>query len=71
MDGADYHFTDRASFDAMVEEGRFAEWATVHGNRYGTSLDQLERARAERRVGIVFDIDYKARGRSRRRCPRR
>lgn len=56
--GRDYHFVDRPEFEAMVREGAFAEWAEVHGNLYGTSLAELDRARAEGRQGILFDIDY-------------
>ncbi len=36
VDGVNYHFLDRAEFDARVARGEFAEWAEVHGNRYGT-----------------------------------
>lgn len=56
--GVDYHFVDRAEFQARVERGAFAEWAEVHGNRYGTSLSELERARAEGKKILLFDIDY-------------
>lgn len=58
VDGRDYHFVDRERFEAMVAEGRFAEWALVHGNLYGTSTDEIDRARSEGKRGIVFDIDY-------------
>lgn len=56
--GRDYHFVDRAAFEEMAERGDFAEWAEVHGNLYGTSVSEIERARNEGRKGIVFDIDY-------------
>lgn len=58
VDGVHYHFVDRQRFDQMIEAGAFAEWAEVHGNRYGTSVAELERARREGKRGIVFDIDY-------------
>lgn len=57
-DGHDYHFVSREQFQALVDAGRFAEWARVHDNCYGTSLDEIERARTEGKSGIVFDIDY-------------
>ena len=58
QDGRDYHFVDRDTFESMREAGRFAEWALVHGNLYGTSRDELDRARAQGCMGIVFDVDY-------------
>lgn len=57
-DGVHYHFVDRERFRELVAEGRFAEWAEVHGNYYGTSLDELQRAKRAGKQGIVFDIDY-------------
>lgn len=57
-DGREYHFVDRPRFEAMVAEGAFAEWAEVHGNLYGTSVEEIRRARDEGKRGIVFDIDY-------------
>ncbi|RLB50244.1 MAG: guanylate kinase [Deltaproteobacteria bacterium] len=58
VDGQDYHFVDRETFDREVEAGHFAEWAEVHGNFYGTSLSELDRAREAGMLGIVFDVDY-------------
>lgn len=58
VDGREYHFVDRARFEQMREAGAFAEWAEVHGNLYGTSVAEIERARREGKRGIVFDIDY-------------
>lgn len=57
-DGYDYHFISAERFQEMVNAGRFAEWAHVHGNSYGTSLDEIDRAEREGKSGIVFDIDY-------------
>jgi guanylate kinase len=55
-DGADYHFVDDATFDAMVDRGEFLEWAQVHAHRYGTHRLELERA-CERGETLLMDID--------------
>lgn len=56
QDGKDYHFVDRATFDRMVSEGAFAEWAEVHGNCYGTLLKSLQEALTAGQ-DILLDID--------------
>jgi guanylate kinase len=59
VDGRDYHFVDRPRFLQLVAEGAFLEWAEVHGNLYGTSIAEIERARATGGcTGMIFDIDY-------------
>jgi guanylate kinase len=58
VEGRDYYFVSQPQFDELAEAHAFVEWAEVHGNRYGTSLAELERARKERKRGIVFDVDY-------------
>jgi guanylate kinase len=59
VDGRDYHFVSRARFCELVAEGAFLEWAEVHGNLYGTSLAEVERAKATPGCrGMIFDIDY-------------
>lgn len=56
IDGVHYHFIDEERFDEMLAEKAFLEHATVHGHRYGTPKDQVERAIEEGR-NILLDID--------------
>ncbi|HEX3769699.1 MAG TPA: guanylate kinase [Polyangiaceae bacterium] len=59
VDGRDYHFVDRERFLELVDQGAFLEWAEVHGNLYGTSTAEIQRARATPGcTGMIFDIDY-------------
>lgn len=57
VDGREYHFIEPPAFEQMVRASAFAEWARVHDNLYGTSLQEIEIARADAR-GVLFDIDY-------------
>lgn len=66
--GRDYHFVDGATFDAMVADDAFAEWAEVHGQRYGTALARVEAARASHR-GVVFVIDVQGARQIKARIP--
>lgn len=54
--GRDYHFIDRSEFEAGIEENRWAEWARVHGNYYGTSGDFIAQG-LSRGKNILLDID--------------
>jgi guanylate kinase len=59
QDGQDYHFVDRATFESLVADGAFLEWAEVHGNLYGTAIAEIDRARSTPGCrGMIFDIDY-------------
>lgn len=55
-DGTDYHFVTSEKFREMIEQGAFIEWARVHGNYYGTSLEALEKASRDGR-DVLLDID--------------
>lgn len=57
VDKRDYHFIDRAGFDAMVRNGELLEWAEVFGNCYGTPSKPVEAALAAGR-DVLFDIDW-------------
>lgn len=56
-DGREYHFVDRDTFERMVADKAFLEWAEVHEHRYGSPrgpvMDSLARGR-----DILFDIDW-------------
>jgi len=56
IDGVDYHFTDRETFEQEIADGEFLEYATVHGNYYGTSLKPVREALSEGKL-VIFDID--------------
>src|SRR5512146_375799 len=55
-DGVDYHFVSPERFGELVARGAFAEWAEVHGQRYGTLRETVEEALARGRIAL-FDID--------------
>lgn len=54
--GKDYIFVSDDEFGKMVSEGRFAEYARVHGHMYGTPLSELENA-AKSGIDLILDID--------------
>jgi guanylate kinase len=55
-DGVDYHFVGQERFAELVAQGAFAEWAEVHGQRYGTLRATVQDSLAHGRVAL-FDID--------------
>ncbi len=57
QDGRDYHFVDKARFEAMVKHDELLEWATVFDNRYGTPRAPVEAALASG-SDVLFDIDW-------------
>jgi guanylate kinase len=65
----DYHFVSPRRFGELVEAGAFAEWAEVHGQRYGTLRSTVGDALAAGRVA-VFDIDVQGGMAIRRAWPR-
>jgi len=55
-DGRDYHFISRREFEEGISDGRFAEWAEVHGHLYGTPKEPLERWLSEGKK-VLLDLD--------------
>jgi guanylate kinase len=55
-DGVDYHFVTPERFAGLVAAGAFAEFADVHGHRYGTLRSTVEEALSAGRIAL-FDID--------------
>ena len=56
ISGADYNFISKEDFAGKIQEGKWAEWAEVHGNFYGTSAGFLNEALASGR-DVLLDID--------------
>ena len=56
VDGVDYYFVSKEEFKADIKAGNFLEYATVHGNYYGTSLKPVREALQAGKLAI-FDID--------------
>jgi guanylate kinase len=55
-DGKHYHFVSPAQFESYAKEGGFLEFAEVHGNFYGTSLEQTEKMTNEGK-DVILEID--------------
>ncbi len=56
VNGVHYHFVTEAEFKAGVEQEMFLEYAIVHGNYYGTSMEPVKQALREGKL-VIFDID--------------
>jgi len=57
LHGREYYFVSQETFDQMVEQHAFLEWAQVHGNRYGTSKQTIEQRMAQG-ADVVLEIDF-------------
>lgn len=55
-EGSDYRFIGREHFQRLAGEGKFLEWAEVHGNLYGTLKEDVENA-LSRGKDMVLEID--------------
>jgi guanylate kinase len=67
-DGVDYKFVTEDEFQRMIEHNEFAEWAVVHGSRYGTAVHTVTRA-LEDGKDYLFDIDWQGGAQIRRQWP--
>lgn len=56
VDGREYFFVGRETFEEMIAAGEFLEWACVHGNFYGTSKSQILGQTAAG-ADIILEVD--------------
>jgi len=54
--GVDYHFVSKQDFKKGITKDRWAEWAEVYGNYYGTSAEFIEKSLSSG-CDILLDID--------------
>jgi guanylate kinase len=68
VDGRDYIFCDQPAFEQMRDSGALLEWASVHGNLYGTPkapvMDLLAAGK-----DVLFDIDWQGAQQLKERAP--
>ncbi|KAJ4980072.1 hypothetical protein NE237_010852 [Protea cynaroides] len=55
-DGVHYHFTKRSMMEKAIQDGKFFEFASVHGNLYGTSVEAVQVV-ADAGKRCILDID--------------
>ena len=55
-EGCDYHFIDVSTFERMVADGEFLEWAEVYGEYKGTSRAMVERS-LDSGLDVLVDVD--------------
>jgi len=56
VDGREYFFVNRVTFEEMVGAGEFLEWACVHGNFYGTAKNQIIEETAAG-ADLILEVD--------------
>lgn len=55
-DGVDYRFVSKETFEKMIKQGKFLEWAMVHKHYYGTSKDDTRKL-IDGGIDVLLDID--------------
>lgn len=68
VDGVNYNFVDRETFEAMIGRGEFLEYAQYVGNYYGTSLKVIEEKR-DAGIDVLLDIEVQGATKVRAKCP--
>jgi guanylate kinase len=63
QEGKDYFFVDGETFDRMIRDDAFLEWADVHEHRYGSSRENLRSG--EKTQSLLFEVDWKGASRIR------
>lgn len=56
QDGVDYHFIDLEGARRMLAQKAFIEAKYVHGNVYGTSVDEVQKAHDQSKIAVT-DVD--------------
>lgn len=67
-DGRQYHFLSDKQFDDFIAEGRFLEYASYSGSRYGTLISEVEE-RLSKGTSVVMEIEVQGARQIRKKLP--
>lgn len=56
VDGRDYLFISKETFEGMIKKGLFLEWEEIHGELYGTPKESIIKAKKAGK-DICLDVD--------------
>ena len=57
VDGVDYHFTDVSTFQQMINNNEFIEYAKVYDNYYGTNKNTISNF-IQQGYKVILEIDH-------------
>ena len=57
VNGENYHFVSKATFEEMVLNNEFIEYAEVFGNMYGTKRSNINE-KLDTNINIILEIDW-------------
>ena len=57
IDGKNYHFVSKETFEKMIINQEFVEYAEVFGNMYGTTKKNIKE-KLDRNIDIILEIDW-------------
>ncbi len=55
-EGVHYHFISKEDFQARIDADKFLEWAKIHDNYYGTSLESVNKTR-DAGISQILELD--------------
>lgn len=68
VDGVNYNFVSKETFEAMIARGEFLEYARYVDNYYGTSLKLIEEKR-DAGIDVLLEIEVQGAAEVRKKCP--
>lgn len=57
-DGVHYHFIERSVMEKEIKDGKFLEFASVHENLYGTSVEAVEVVADAGKVNVCIFVFF-------------
>ena len=58
VDGLHYYFVSKDQFDSLINDDTFIEYENVHGDLYGTTKEEVEHYRSEKKP-LFLELDVK------------